>query len=121
MATIKGSRLAYSTDRGRTCPKCGFGEKDCRCPQGKAAVVDEPVPAKIVAKLRIEKGGRGGKTVTVVDGLPKNREFLKTLAGELKKACGTGGTTGETSVEIQGDQRETLRALLQSRGWTVKG
>lgn len=118
MAITKGGRLLYSTDRGRMCPKCGFAEKECRCSQVKA---DEPVPAKIVAKLRIEKGGRGGKTVTVVDGLPRNREFLKTLAGELKKACGTGGTTGETSVEIQGDQRDALRTLLQSRGWTVKG
>lgn len=121
MAITKGGRLAYSTDRGRICPKCGFGEKDCRCTSAKGVAAEEPVPAKIVAKLRIEKGGRGGKTVTVVDGLPRNREFLKGLAGELKKACGTGGTVGETSVEIQGDQREALRALLSSRGWTVKG
>lgn len=119
MANTKPGRLTYSTDKGRVCPKCGWPEKECRC--AKNLQVDEPVPAKIVAKLRVEKSGRGGKTVTVVDGLPKNREFLKTLAGELKKACGTGGTTGETSVEIQGDQRETLRTLLTSRGYTVKG
>lgn len=118
MAITKGGRLLYSTERGRMCPKCGYQEKDCRCAQAKA---EEPVPAKIVAKLRIEKGGRGGKTVTVVDGLPRNREFLKTLAGDLKKACGVGGTTGETGVEIQGDQRDTLRVLLAARGWTVKG
>ena len=118
MAITKGGRLLYSTERGRICPKCGQPEKDCRCALAKA---EEPVPAKIVAKLRIEKSGRGGKTVTVVDGLPRNREFLKTLAGELKKACGVGGTIGETSVEIQGDQRETLRVLLAARGWTVKG
>lgn len=119
MASSKNGRLLYSTDKGRVCPKCGWPEKECRCSQNLQA--EEPVPAKIVAKLRIEKSGRGGKTVTVVDGLPKNREFLKNLAGELKRACGTGGTTGETSVEIQGDQRETLRALLVSRGWVVKG
>lgn len=118
MAITKPGRLLYSTDKGRTCPKCGFPEKECRCAAAKA---DEPVPAKIVAKLRIEKGGRGGKTVTVVYDLPRNRDFLKTLAGELKKAFGVGGTTGETSVEIQGDQRESLRQLLQGRGWTVKG
>jgi len=79
------------------------------------------VPAKIVAKLRVEKSGRGGKTVTVVDGLPRNRELLKQLAGELKRACGTGGTTGDTHVEIQGDQREAIRALLVAKGWAVKG
>ena len=79
------------------------------------------MPASVVARLRIEKAGRGGKTVTVVDGLPRNPPFLKALAAELKRACGTGGTGGETSVEIQGDHRDTLRALLARKGWTVKG
>ena len=113
----KPSRLVYSTDSGKTCPRCGWPARDCLC----GSAVDEPVPAKIVAKLRVEKSGRGGKTVTVVDGLPRNRELLKQLAGELKRACGTGGTTGDTHVEIQGDQREAIRALLVAKGWAVKG
>ena len=79
------------------------------------------MPAKIVARLRIEKSGRDGKTVTVVDGLPKNRALLKQLASELKQACGSGGTTGDTHVEIQGDQRDAIRPLLAAKGWTVKG
>jgi translation initiation factor 1 len=79
------------------------------------------VPARIQAKLRIEKKGRGGKTVTVVDGLPRNAAFLKELASELKKHCGTGGSPGESTVELQGDHREALRALLTRRGWAVKG
>jgi translation initiation factor 1 len=116
MAT-KPSRLVYASDSGKTCPRCGWPVRGCRC----GSVVDEPLPKKIVAKLRIEKSGRGGKTVTVVDGLPRNRELLKALASELKQACGTGGTTGETHVEIQGDQREAIRALLAAKGWTVKG
>jgi translation initiation factor 1 len=113
----KPSRLVYSTDSSKTCPKCGWPARDCRC----GSALDQPLPAKITAKLRVEKSGRGGKTVTVVDGLPKNREFLKQLASELKQACGTGGTTGDTHVEIQGDQREAIRALLAAKGWTVKG
>jgi translation initiation factor 1 len=113
----KPNRLVYSTESGKTCPQCGWPVRDCRC----SSNVDQPVPAKIVAKLRIEKSGRGGKTVTVVDGLPQNRELLKQIAGELKKACGTGGTTGETHVEIQGDHRDAIRALLTAKGWTVKG
>ena len=111
------TRPVYSTQSGRSCPKCGWPEKECRC----AANLDQPVPDKIVAKLRLETKGRGGKAVTVVDGLPKNREFLKTLAGELKRTCGTGGTAGEASVEIQGDHRAAIRAVLAARGWTVKG
>lgn len=110
-------RTVYSTEKGRACPRCGWPVTECRC----AASLEEPVPARIVAKLRIEKAGRGGKTVTVVDGLPRNRVFLKELATELKRACGTGGGAGETTVEIQGDHREALRALLGARGWTVKG
>lgn len=113
----KPSRLVYATDSGKTCPKCGWPVRDCRC----GSVVDQAVPKKVVAKLRIEKSGRGGKTVTVVDGLPRNRELLKQLASELKQACGTGGTTGDACVEIQGDQREAIRALLAAKGWTVKG
>jgi len=74
-----------------------------------------------VARLRIEKAGRRGKTVTVVESLPKNSDFLKDLAKELKKTCGTGGTVIEDRVELQGDHREKLRTVLQAKGWTVKG
>jgi translation initiation factor 1 len=69
----------------------------------------------------MEKTGRGGKTVTVVYGLPKNSEFLGALSQELKRACGTGGTVTEDGVELQGDQRERLRDVLAKRGYTVKG
>jgi translation initiation factor 1 len=79
------------------------------------------VPAKIVAKLRVEKSGRGGKTVTVVYDLPNNQTFLKELASELKRACGAGGAVAENTVEIQGDLRDRIRAALQKKGWTVKG
>lgn len=79
------------------------------------------MPERITARLRIERSGRKGKTVTVVDGLPRNSEFLDDLASELKKACGSGGTAQEASVEIQGDHRDRLRKLLRGKGWTVKG
>ena len=79
------------------------------------------VPAKVVAKLRLEKSGRGGKTVTVVYDLPDNQAFLKALAGELKKTCGVGGAVAGTIVELQGDQLARVRPLLQAKGWTVKG
>ncbi len=110
-------RLVYSTEAGRLCPRCGWPKDDCRC----AANLEQPVPERIVARLRLEKSGRGGKSVTVVDGLPKNREFLSALASDLKRACGSGGTAGDGCVEIQGDRRETLRPLLAARGFTVKG
>ncbi len=107
----------YSTEKGSLCPRCGWPARDCRC----STHLDEAVPTRIVARLRIEKAGRGGKTVTVIDGLPRNAAFLKDLAADLKRACGSGGTTGEASVEIQGDHRQALRTLLSRKGWTVKG
>jgi translation initiation factor 1 len=69
----------------------------------------------------MEKKGRGGKTVTVVYGLPQNDQFLKDLSQELKKACGTGGAVVEGGVELQGDLRDRVRDVLAKRGFVVKG
>jgi translation initiation factor 1 len=113
-----GGRLVYSTAAGRICPGCGWPERDCKCSQRTG---HESVPARIVAKLRVEKKGRGGKTVTVVDGLPRNAAFLKDLCQELKRACGTGGTVVEGAVELQGDLRDRVRELLLHKGLGVKG
>ena len=79
------------------------------------------MPPKIACVLRLEKKGRGGKSVTVVANLPRNAAFLAGLAAELKRACGTGGTAADGAVEIQGDQRERLRPLLAAKGWGVRG
>jgi translation initiation factor 1 len=57
----------------------------------------------------------------VVANLPSNAAFLAALATDLKRACGTGGTATEETVEIQGDQRERLRPLLAAKGWAVRG
>ncbi|MBP9826527.1 MAG: hypothetical protein KBF21_20030 [Thermoanaerobaculia bacterium] len=117
MTRTTPARLVYSTAAGSVCPRCGWPKNDCRC----AANLDQPVPERIVARLRLEKSGRGGKSVTVIDGLPQNRDFLRGLATELKKACGAGGTAADGAVEIQGDRREVLRSLLAAKGYTVKG
>lgn len=112
-------RTVYSTAAGRVCPGCGWPAADCKCSTNRQG--DEPVPSRIVAKLRMEKKGRGGKTVTVVDGLPRNAAFLKALTSELKRVCGTGGTAAESAVELQGDQRDRVREYLQHKGFAVKG
>jgi cytochrome P450 len=61
------------------------------------------------------------RVCTILDGLPRNATFLAELARELKRACGSGGAVRESAVEIQGDHRDRLRALLGGKGWTVKG
>ena len=113
------TRLVYSTETAGKCPVCGWPLRDCQC--SARQVAKEPVPAHVVAKLRTEKKGRGGKTVTVVYGLPQNNEFLKELSQELKRACGTGGTIVEGGVELQGDLRTRVRDVLVKRGYVVKG
>jgi translation initiation factor 1 len=117
-STAGQGRLVYSTTVGRVCPGCGWPARDCTCSQ-KAA--DESIPARIVAKLRMEKKGRAGKTVTVVDGLPQNAVFLKNLCQELKRACSTGGAVIDGAVELQGDLRERVRECLLKKGFAVKG
>ncbi len=114
---MKRRGTVYSTEGGRTCPTCGWPVKSCRC----STSVDQPVPDRIIARLRIEKAKRRGKTVTVVESLPRNKAFLKELAGELKRALATGGKAVDDRIEIQGDHRERLRELLKAKGWVVKG
>ncbi len=111
--------LVYSTERGPICPRCGWPQSDCRC-SSSLKQPPESIPAKITVKLCLEKRS-SDKSVTVVDGLPRNETFLSSLAKELKKSCGTGGHAGEDFLELQGDQRERLRELLAKKGWTVKG
>jgi translation initiation factor 1 len=71
-----------------------------------------------VVRLHRDKKGRGGKTVTVITGLPLGQ--LDALARELKRLCGTGGTVRGDTLEIQGDHRDRLLPALQARGFTVK-
>ena len=117
MTARKKKGTVYSTEGGATCPRCGWPLKQCSC----ATLAEEPVPDRVSARLRIEKAGRKGKTVTVVEGLPRNAAFLRALTAELKRSCGSGGTAGERHVEIQGDHRDRLGQLLRAKGWTVKG
>lgn len=110
-------RLVYSTATGRVCATCGWPSDECKC----SSKEEEKIPSKVVAKLRLETKGRGGKAVTVVDGLPRNSEFLEGLARELKKQLGTGGAVVDGAIELQGEWRERLRALLPSKKISVKG
>lgn len=116
------SKLVYSTDPAlqKKCDRCRELVASCSCPR------DADLSSwKGVARLRLEKNGRGGKTVTVVDELPRNVEFLKDWTTRLKKKCGTGGTHRLTSefgvIEIQGDHRETIRTEFVSAGYRSKG
>ena len=100
------SRLVYSTETGRVPDK---PEPQQTPPKGDGFV-----------RLSRQTKGRKGKGVTIVQGLELNTEELKALAKKLKKVCGTGGTVKDFTIEIQGDQRETLKPYLEQLGHRVK-
>jgi translation initiation factor 1 len=69
-------------------------------------------------EIRRETGNRGGKTVTVISGfvgigLPEK----ESLAKKMRNACGCGGTVKDGAIEIQGDQREKIAAILSEAGF----
>ena len=71
-------------------------------------------PARAV--VRMERTGRGGKEVTIVERLELRTAVLESWLNELKQSLGCGGTLEEGAIVIHGDQRERVRAWLEKRG-----
>ena len=111
------SRLVYSTDRGQMCPECGRPVKECVCHELKKSAMPNTVGP---VRVRYETKGRKGKGATVITGLPVNQATLESLAKDLKRRFGTGGTVKDFSIELQGDHREQAAQELRSRGYPVK-
>jgi translation initiation factor 1 len=64
--------------------------------------------------------GRAGKGVTVITGLPLRVDQLETLAAQLKRRCGSGGTVKDGVIEIQGEHRDTIVTELVKLGYDAK-
>lgn len=79
---------------------------------------EAPKPRPEVIKLRREKRG-GGREVVILEGFPTDLD-LDELARELRRACGTGGTVKERTIQIQGDHRDALAEILLGRGFRSK-
>ena len=112
---MASNRLVYSSEHGRTCPRCRQPLRRCRC-KAKDAV---PETDGIVRVMRSTKG-RAGKGVTVVTGVPLAGAELKAFAKKLKARCGAGGAVKDGAIEIQGEHRDALIPLLEAEGWSVK-
>ena len=110
------SRVVYSTDQGRLCPDCGNALTACNCAQQKK----NTIVGDGVVRIKRETKGRKGKGVTIISGLPLSSNELKKLTKELKQRCGTGGAVKDGEVEIQGDQRDIIKTLLESKGYHAK-
>ena len=95
------------------CPKCQKLVAACDCP------LLEPIkakPVKIKPRIRLDKSGRKGKVVTLIEELPRNETYLKELAKKLKIKAGSGGTFYFDKdfgvIEIQGDHKELFEQIL---------
>ncbi len=120
-------RLVYSSDNGRvnTCPRCGKPYKQCRCdrfvtPDESAITLKPAIKNDGIARVMRDRKHRGGKTVTMITGIPVSEETLATLAQQLKKLCGSGGTVKDGVIEIQGDHCDKVMAKLTALGYKVK-
>jgi translation initiation factor 1 len=108
--------LVYSTEGGRMCPQCRKPAALCAC--AKAARREPPVDGGV--RVSRETKGHGGKTVTVVRGLPGDDTALAVLATQLKAACGSGGTAKDGLVLVQGDHVERVIDWLAQQGLRAK-
>ena len=80
----------------------------------------ESLPAsQMKVRIFLDRLG-GGKMVSRIEGILWKDEELVTLAKELKNKCGTGGSCKDGQILIQGDKRDRLVEILQSKGFQVK-
>ncbi|HET7504094.1 MAG TPA: translation initiation factor [Kofleriaceae bacterium] len=71
-------------------------------------------PARAV--VRMERKGRGGKEVTVVEKLGLRPAELETWCRDLKQALGCGGSVDGEMIVLQGDLRPRVASVLTARG-----
>ena len=102
-------RLVYSTDGSLPLPK-----PDKRKPAAQPA--KHALPDDGVVRVLREK--RRASAVTIVHGLAPAE--IDALGKELRRMCGTGGTTKNGVVELQGDHRDAVLAYFSERGRRVK-
>ena len=68
------------------------------------------------AVVRMERSGRGGKEVTVIEHLDLSAAERDEWLKALKASLGCGGVIEDAAIVLQGDHRKRLPALLTARG-----
>ena len=107
--------VVYSTDKGRTCPKCSLAIDNCVCQNTSCQKTGDGI-----VRVSRQTKGRKGSGVTLISGISLGDDGLNQLAKKLKKKCGAGGAVKNGIIEIQGDKREQLIAELEKEGYKVK-
>ena len=117
----ENSKLVYSTEQAiPRLPRSLRNDKKARNkPVGKVLHTSLR-PSQQKATVRLDRKGRGGKSVTVIEGLQMPQKEREALLKQLKAKLGTGGTVKDTCLEIQGDHRDALMAALEKLGYPTK-
>lgn len=106
----RDSRLVYSTEFA--------------VPRKEKRIDRTPPPAAAPGKqktiVRLDRKGRGGKAVTVIEGLGLSVQDSEKLLKQLKAKLGTGGTVKDGALEIQGDHCDAVMAELTDKGYKPK-
>jgi translation initiation factor 1 len=118
MSMGSDNRIVWNSDQGRV-GGMSAGKPKKRSNK-KRPLPDAGFPKDGVTRVRRETGGRGGKTVTVLYGAPGSDDDRTRLFKELKKLCGCGGACKDGRIEIQGDQRDQIMAVLREKGIVAK-
>jgi len=111
----KNSRLVYSTDADVAVAPRRQRSKPAASAPDRPALPDDGV-----IRIFLERKGRGGKSVSVLRGLPGHPAARADLCKLLKTRLGTGGVVKGGEIEIQGDHRDRILALLSEQGLAAK-
>ncbi len=111
----KNTRLVYSTD-----PDVEVEPRREKKRKPKPAPSQPSLPNDGVIRVFLERKGRGGKSVSVLRGIQSHPEGKATLLKQLKSKLGTGGSVKDGNIEIQGDHRDRIVALLEQMGHRAK-
>ena len=71
-------------------------------------------------RIHRETKGRKGAGVSVIRGLELDKDALKPLCKTLKQKCGCGGSVKNGTIELQTDNREKIRSILEAAGFKTK-
>lgn len=104
-------------ERPVLCDRCQQEIKSCACPP-EVRTEPDVAPEKQRLTVRIEKR-KNGKSVTAVTGFTSSKLQITQLFTELKNHLGAGGTSDESSIEIQGQHSEKVRAFLIGKSYKL--
>lgn len=77
-------------------------------------------PSEQKLYISLDKKQRKGKVVTLIEGFVGTNDDLKELERTLKQKCGTGGSSKEGNIIIQGNYKEKIGNLLSDLGYAIK-